>query len=321
MPTSTEIRQLNNGLYVEFRETHLGAYFVYSDYESTDKIPSDYMDKYYGNPAKKIPNHLWNQMVTFFMHYFNSGTEVECRYYYNPSTQVFLCLVADQVVGGASVAYDYSKPIYGLDGKSYDLATLVKDGYMMYAHFHLHPFDMANPSSIDDNNEMKTPALYGIVSIPTNRKSNYDYRIRTTVIANNGWENRRYFTDSWDFIELPTDSELQTYVEVPYAEICTTQVKKFVPIIAKQSKWLAPTKSQTFNYGYTAQPLSLKERVIRALENVAMVSGHTVADIEAILPEVLSELLQDEKAFTHPLFTLDRDINDFSDPFYYDAGV
>ena len=300
-----EIYQLSNGLYVEEKATEFGGYLVYSDYVDTDsnKINPAVMDAYQGSPQHKIPNRLWNRMVTFFMHYLADNTEVECRYYKRNSE--FICVVGNQSVTGASVTYNYALPLYGLDGIRYTTAQLVAEGWVLYAHFHLHPFDMPSPSGIDDTNEMGTPLLYGIISIPTDRKSTLDYRVRTTLVANNGYENRRYFPNSWDFIDLPVSTELQEYRPVSYDPVCETQVKRFVylaPVTTLYkggTKWLKPS---------TVSVKSLAEKLQDALEAILISDFQlTVTDIEKELPAVLSELLQSE------LFTYDAK---FTDPFY-----
>lgn len=320
--TEKKIYQLTNGLYVEEKATELGGYIVYSDYEDTqDPLKQDptIMDHYIGAPQHKIPNRLWNQMVTFFMHYLADGTEVECRYYKKNSD--FICVVGSQTVTGASVKYNYALPFYGLDGLVYTVESLVAGGWVLYAHFHLHPFDMPSPSSVDDNNEMKTPLLYGIISIPTNRASNKHYRIRTTVVAHNGYQNRRYFTHSWDFIQLPTDNEIQEYTEIAYAPVCESQVKRFIyqPVIQqgkwnKNSKWLKPADSVTYNY----QPKTLSERLQTVLENIMLSTPSiTLADIEKELPTVLSTLA----ATDSNLFTYDRyDSVDIADPYFWSGS-
>lgn len=319
--TVKNIYQLTTGLYVEEKKTELGGYIIYSDYEDkTDPNKQDpaIMNHFVGSPQHKIPNRLWNQMVTFFMRYLANNTEVECRYYKREAE--FICVVGNQTVTGASVKYNYDLPLYGLDGFMYTRESLVADGWVLYAHFHLHPFDMANPSSVDDANEMKTPLLYGIVSIPTGRASDHDYRIRTTVVAHDGYQNRRYFPQCWDFIELPVASEIQEYIDIPYAPICETQVKRFVytPHLQqtnwqKNSKWLKPASDVT--YTYTPKPLS--ERIKTALENIMLVSPSvTLADIEKELPAVLSELAATPKEDN--LFTFGRyDPVDIADPFFY----
>jgi hypothetical protein len=316
---TTEIHQLNTGHYIEEKVTELGSYFVYSDYTTDDKIDPAIMQCFVGNPQHKIPRRLWNQMVTFFMHYLAQGTEVECRYYKRDGD--FICVVGSQTVTGASVTYNYALPLYGLDGLQYTRESLVANGWVLYAHFHLHPFDMPSPSGVDDTNEMKTPLLYGIVSIPTGRQTDMDYRIRTTVVANNGYANYRYFPQAWDFIDLPVDSELQTYTHTAYAPVCETQVKRFVyqaPVWQKgntTTKWLQPAKSGVV---YTK---SLAEKLKTALENIMLANPSvTVADIEKELPAVLSDLLTADVQYAD-LFTYDRyNSVDVADPFYYGSG-
>lgn len=319
--TEKNIYQLTTGFYVEEKTTELGGYIVYSDYEEkndpTRQDPS-IMDHYIGAPQHKIPNRLWNQMTTFFMHYLADGTEVECRYYKKNAD--FICVVGNQSVTMASVTYNYALPLYGLDGMLYTRESLVADGWVLYAHFHLHPFDMPSPSGVDDKNEMSTPLLYGIISIPSNRASDMHYRIRTTVVAHDGYQNRRYFPQSWDFIDLPVDSEIQQYEEIAYAPICETQVKRFVyqaPLQTKwnkNSKWLQPTTGSTYTY----KPQMLAQRLTTVLENIMMVSPSiTVADIEKELPAVLAELAKAD-AEVSELFTYDRyDSVDIADPYFY----
>lgn len=317
---TTEIYQLNTGHYIEEKVTELGSYFVYSDYTTDDKIDPAIMQCFVGNPQHKIPRRLWNQMVTFFMHYLAQGTEVECRYYKRDGD--FICVVGSQTVTGASVTYNYALPLYGLDGLQYTRESLVANGWVLYAHFHLHPFDMPSPSGVDDTNEMKTPLLYGIVSIPSKRESDQHYRIRTTVVANNGYANYRYFPQAWDFIDLPVDSELQTCIHTAYAPICETQVKRFVyqaPLQqtkwTKNSKWLQPAKSDVV---YKTKPKNLAERLSTVLQDLLYSdSTITVADIEKELPAVLSDLLTADAQYAQ-LFTYDS--VDVADPFYYGSG-
>lgn len=320
------IYQLTTGIYVEEKQTELGGYIVYSDYQDTsdpNKQDPAIMDHFVGEPQHKIPNRLWNQMVTFFMHYLQDGTEVECRYYKRDAE--FICVVGNQTVTGASVKYNYDLPLYGLDGFMYTRESLVADGWVLYAHFHLHPFDMANPSSTDDygvdskGGELKLPLLYGIISIPTDRASNHHYRIRTTVVAHDGYQNRRYFTQSWDFIDLPTPNEIQQYEHIAYAPACESQVKRFVyqPVQTnwqKTSKWLKPAQSGIV---YSTPSTNLHERLSRALQNVLLADSMiTIADIEKELPAVLSELAATPKEDN--LFTFDRyDSVDIADPFFY----
>ena len=319
--TTTEIYQLNNGFYIEEKRSELGSHFVYSDFETDDKIDPAIMTQFVGNPQHKIPRRLWNQMVTFFMHYLADGTEVECRYYKRNAD--FICVVGNQSVTGASVAYNYALPLYGLDGVQYTRESLVADGWVLYAHFHLHPFDMPSPSGVDDTNEMKTPLLYGIISIPTKRASEQHYRVRTTVVAHNGYANYRYFPQSWSFIDLPVDSEIQIYTHTPYAPICETQVKRFVytpPTYRKgHTKWLLPAVAQGdfTTYSHTT-PKNLSERLTKALESVLfMDSSVTIADIEKELPAVLSELV----AADAQLFTYDNthDVVDVNDPYFWSS--
>lgn len=324
MSTTTEkkIFQLYNGLYIEEKATELGGYMVYSDYLDTDPVNKKQdplvMDHFIGAPQHKIPRRLWNQMTTFFMHYLADGTEVECRYYKKNAD--FICVVGNQSVTMASVTYNYALPLYGLDGMLYTRESLVADGWVLYAHFHLHPFDMPSPSGVDDKNEMSTPLLYGIISIPSNRASDMHYRIRTTVVAHDGYQNRRYFPQSWDFIDLPVDSEIQQYEEIAYAPICETQVKRFVyqPVQTgkwnKNSKWLQPATGSTYTY----KPQTLAQRLTTVLENIMMVSSSiTVADIEKELPAVLAALSKVD-AEVSELFTYDRyDSVDVVDPYFY----
>lgn len=329
MSTTTEknIYQLRNGFYVEEKTTELGGYVVYSDYEDTtdsNKQNPAIMDHFVGSPQHKIPNRLWNQMVTFFMRYLADNTEVECRYYKKGSD--FICVVGNQSVTGASVKYNYDLPLYGLDGFMYTRESLVADGWVLYGHFHLHPFDMPSPSGVDDHGadgkggELKLPLLYGIISIPTGRASDHHYRIRTTVVAHDGYQNRRYFPQSWDFIDLPVASEVQEYTAIAYAPVCESQVKRFAyqaPLQqtkwTKNSKWLQPATTTT-----TYQPKSLAERLQTALETILMYSaGTTVADIEKELPTVLAALAADD-AQASALFTYDRyDSVDVADPYFY----
>jgi len=326
MTTTTQknIYQLTTGLYVEEKRTELGGYIIYSDYEDkTDPNKQDpsIMDHFIGAPQHKIPRRLWNQMVTFFMHYLSNGTEVECRYYKRGGE--FICVVGNQSVTGASVTYNYALPLYGLDGLLYTRESLVEDGWVLYAHFHLHPFDMADPSGVDDKNEMGTPLLYGIISIPTGRQSDYHYRVRTTVVAHDGYQNRRYWTQSWDFIDLPVNSEIQEYTVVPYAPVCESNVKRFVYQPLQQgkwqnnSKWLQPASGTTYTY----QPKTLAERLKTALENIMLINPSvSIADIEKELPAVLSDLLATDKKYDD-LFTYDRyDSVDVADPFFYGSG-
>jgi hypothetical protein len=252
------------------------------------------------------------------MHYLAQGTEVECRYYKRGGE--FICVVGSQIVADASVTYNYALPLYGLDGSMYTRESLVAGGWVLYAHFHLHPFDMPSPSGIDDTNEMKTPLLYGIISIPMGRQTDMDYRVRTTVVANNGYQNYRYFPQAWDFIDLPVYSELQTYVHTAYAPVCETQVKRFVyqaPVWQKgktATKWLQPAGGTTYTY----QPKSLAEKLTAALENIMLASPSiTVADIEKELPAVLSDLLTADIQYAD-LFTYDS--VDVADPFFYGSG-
>lgn len=318
--TTTDIWQLRNGLYIEPKTTELGGHYVYSEYEDTndpDKIDPAIMQEFEGNPQNKIPNHLWNQMVTFFIHYLEQKTEVECRYYKRGAD--FICVVGSQSVTGGSVTYDYALPLYGLDGIRYTRESLVAEGWILYGHFHLHPFDMPSPSGIDDTNEMKTPLLYGIISIPTGRKSSMDYRIRTTLVANNGYQNYRYFPKSWDFIELPINDELQTYTHTAYAPICESQVKRFIytpqhiTYAVGSTKWLQPTLPVQGGIVYSTTPKDLSERLSRALQNVLLADSKiTVADIEKELPAVLSDLLTESQY--SELFTYDVDV---ADPYYY----
>jgi hypothetical protein len=179
---------------------------------------------------------------------------------------------------------------------------------------------MPNPSSVDDTDEMNTPLLYGIISIPSGRASNKHYRIRTTVVAHDGYQNRRYFPQSWDFIDLPVASEIQEYRDISYAPICETQVKRLVytpPLQQaqwnKNSKWLQPAGGSTT---YTYQPKTLFERLTIVFENLMMTNPSiTVADIEKELPTVLAAL-----ATENTLFTYDRyDSVDVADPFFYDS--
>ncbi len=328
MTTTTQknIYQLTTGHYVEEKTTELGGYIIYSDYQDKsdpNKLDPVVMDQYVGAPQQKIPNRLWNQMVTFFFHYLADGSEVECRYYKKSSE--FLCLVGNQSVTGASVKYNYDLPLYGLDGLMYTRESLVADGWVLYAHFHLHPFDMADPSGVDDKNEMGTPLLYGIISIPSQRASDHQYRVRTTVVAHDGYENRRYWTQSWDFIDLPTTSEIQQYVHIDYAPVCEFQVKRFVwqaPLQQakwnKNSKWLQPALPAQGGIVYSTQPKNLAERLSRALQNVLLADSNiTIADIEKELPAVLSDLLTVDSQ-TSELFTYDRyDSVDVADPFFY----
>ncbi len=327
MTTTTQknIYQLTTGHYVEEKTTELGGYIIYSDYQDKsdpNKLDPVVMDQYVGAPQQKIPNRLWNQMVTFFFHYLADGTEVECRYYKKGSE--FLCLVGNQSVTGASVKYNYDLPLYGLDGLMYTRESLVADGWVLYAHFHLHPFDMADPSGIDDKNEMGTPLLYGIISIPSNSPAQH-YRVRTTVVAHDGYENRRYWTQSWDFIDLPTTSEIQQYIHIAYAPVCESQVKRFVwqaPLQQakwnKNSKWLQPASSQTI---YSYQPKTLSEKLQTALENVLIMNpSTTLAELEALLPSVLDSVRDRGIQESASLFTYDRyDSVDVADPFFYDS--
>jgi hypothetical protein len=314
-----EIYQLTDGTYVEAKETEFGQYVIYSDYEEeydpTKHVDESILDMYVGKPQDKIPNRLWNQMVTFFMYYLAQGTEVECRYYKKDNE--FICVVSNQTVTQVGVNYDYTKPIYGLDGKEYTRESLVKDGWVLYAHFHLHPFDMANPSSIDDNGangaggELKLPLLYGIVSIPTDRASDKHYRIRTTVVAHNGIKNRRYFTNSWDFIELPTEQEVHAYTQVPYADICKTQVKRFVYTPAK---FKSVSKKQGANIKLTQRYLptgttNLQHSLTIMLESL-LYNGYTIKELEQELSGVMANLSQSEEL----------DMYELVDPFYYNGG-
>jgi len=311
---TTNIWQLKNGLYIEPKIAELGGHYVYSDYIDNDdpnKIDPAIMQEFEGNPQNKIPNHLWNKMVTFFVHYLEQRTEVECRYYKRGSN--FICVVGSQLVTGGSVAYNYNLPFYDLDGVLYTRESLVDNGWILYGQFHLHPFDMPSPSSVDDTNEMKTPLLYGIISIPHGRLSTMDYRIRTTLVANNGHENYRYFPQSWDFIDLPINDELQTYTHTAYAPICESQVKRMVyrpqqvTYAVGSTKWLQPIQS-----GVTAK--SLSERLVVALRNILLADSKiTVGDIEKELPAVLSELLTEDSKYSE-LFTYDVDV---ADPYYY----
>lgn len=137
MITTKDIHQLNTGHYIEEKTTELGSYFVYSDFEADDKIDPAIMQHFVGNPQHKIPRRLWNQMVTFFMHYLAQGTEVECRYY--KRNNEFICVVGSQIVAGASVDYDYTKPLYGLDGLQYTRESLVADGWIFVCTFSSTP--------------------------------------------------------------------------------------------------------------------------------------------------------------------------------------
>ena len=337
--TKTDIWQLTNGFYIEPKTTELGEHYVYSDFvdnDDPDKLDPAIMQCFIGKPRHKIPRRLWNQMVTFFMHYLAQGTEVECRYYKRHSE--FICVVGSQSVAGASVTYNYALPLYGLDGVRYTRESLVADGWILYGHFHLHPFDMPSPSGVDDTNEMKTPLLYGIISIPTGKRTNMDYRIRTTVVASNGDHNYRYFPDAWDFIELPADSELQTYTHVPYSPICESQVKRYVytaPLTTYSyagctTKWLGSTQSQG-GVVYSTAPKNLAERISRALESVLLAdSAIKVSDLERELPAVLSDLLNDEIAEEARYGSYDsyygsnlitHDNADLNDPYHFNSGV
>ena len=312
--TTKKIYQLYNGLYVEEKQTEFGGYMVYSDYLDTDPVNKKQdpaiMDHYVGAPEHKIPNSLWNQMVTFFMRYLADNTEVEARYYKKGSD--FICVVANQSVTGVSVKYNYALPFYGLDGSLYTREQLVADGWVLYAHFHLHPFDMANPSSVDDADEMGIPLLYGIISIPSARASDHGYRIRTTVVAHNGYQNKRYWTQAWDFIDLPTDNEIQQYTYTAYAPVCESQVKRFVHVAPpiQKSRYLQPVT-------YTHQPKSLADKVQTALETIMLYNaGVTVTDIEKVLPTVLAALSD-----TDALFTYDRyNSVDVADPYFWSGS-
>lgn len=292
-----DIYQLPTGFYIEEKVDTLGSYLKYSDYE----IQGDHildprlMDSYDSHPPAKIPLYLWDQMVSLFMYYVEQHTEVQARFYIRGDE--FLCIVPKQKVTGGSVDYDYTQPLVDINGWAYTAQELAEDGWYLFGHFHLHPFDMANPSGQDDKNELDTPALFGIISLPPKRAAN-EYRIRTTVVANNGDRNRRYETNPWDFIELPTQAYIQTYdLEAWYSEDVLEQVSKVTyaaPLPYNPNKAIVP-----FNYIKREENLALQQQIKQKFAELLIENPDiTTSDIVLEMYAAVAAIRQEEQAFT-----------------------
>lgn len=263
------VYQLKNGLFVEQAKDEYGTRLVLSDHTISNAYDTSALDTYVTQPKHKIPLQLWNQLISFFMHFKRQRLEVQARIYKRDGEE-FICCVPYQEVENSYLRYDYNKGLMSLDGRSWTLKELVAQGWIAYAHIHLHPFDMADPSQIDDKNELDTPLLYGIVSIPTHRQSENTYRIRMTIVANNGVINRRYKVNSPSLIAFTSSSEIQEYTEVPYSTNCLSLVNRFKLKINNLSV-LTPSKldaslNLTFELACLLQYFS-KEEIAAALKS------------------------------------------------------
>lgn len=294
--TSIPIYQLPTGFFVEEKVDSLGSYMKYSDYEIQGKHVIDLrvMDAYDPHPPHKIPLDMWDQMVSLFMYYVGQHTEVQARFYVRDSE--FICIIPKQKVTGGSVDYDYTQPLIDIDGNYYTAEWLAENGFYLFGHFHLHPFDMPNPSGQDDKNELDTPALFGIVSLPPKRASN-EYRIKTTVVANNGDRNRRYDVNPWDFIELDSQSFIQTYEDSWFSSDVLDQVTKVTyaaPLPYNANKTLAP-----FHYVKREENLALQGLIKAAFETILLENSDiTTSDIVLEMYSAVAAIRKQEEAYT-----------------------
>lgn len=299
----TKIYQLKTGFFVEDRIDTLGSYLKYSSYELEDDNVLDpaLMDIYDSHPPYKIPLEMWDQMVTLFMYYVSQHTEVQARFYVRDSE--FICIVPKQKVTGGSVDYDYTQPLYDISGNSYTIEWLAENDFVLFGHFHLHPFDMADPSGTDDKNELDTPALFGIISLPAKRNSN-EYRIKTTVVANDGYRNRRYHVNPWEFINLKEKNYIQTHQASWFSEKVLTQVSKFtyVPPTYHAGRAIVPHTT----YKKREENIGLQQLLAEAFQDILMQNSNlTTSDIALEMYSALSLVRKQEELFTYDIDNYD----------------
>lgn len=226
---------LTNGRLVELHEDLIGKYLRYLSFN--DGLDPEVMRVYEVNKHNpyKVDRDTWDQLVSFFMYYANKRLEVQARILFrtasrNDGRYNHIVIVPNQVLTGGSVTYDYDyKKIYDLDGNEYSsYQELVELGYSTLVHVHLHPFDMPLPSGIDDINELPDPIFYSIISLPNERKPN-QYRVTSSVVANNGEKNVRYHIEPWTLYAIEENTNIWTYEQIEYSPIVHNQIVDKLP--------------------------------------------------------------------------------------------
>jgi hypothetical protein len=280
-----DIAVLENGLLVKAKNDVLGSYLQVGQVTHPQGLPNSVLNQYLIHEnGEHIDLETWNQMVSFFMYYAAKNLEVQARVYSRflatpqDDLPTYIVVVPKQTLSAAAVVYDYSQGMIDLDGYEYTSNSLQDLGYICFGHFHLHPFDFPNPSTQDDANELGDTGLYGIISLPNPRLAQ-QYRIRMTMVANNGATNRRYSVDPWELVALPVTDYIQTYTPVGYTSLAHDMIvgRLVVPLEPTYS-WTNKTGVVTAKTFRSNTPRVTPQALLKELEALIAKYGLTAVD-------------------------------------------
>jgi hypothetical protein len=223
----------------------LATEYPYGSYIARDTTPEEgglefealnYLDP---NPdLPKIPQQLFRKLSKFFYDYASKSLEVHARVVYNPRDKSFRVFVPTQTIAGASV--DHFEYSHAVDLETGESVSLPHKDYATLWQFHVHPFAMPGPSSIDDNGfpnqpgtgELDRPGGYGIFSCWNKNKDGYAiFTLRCNVVVSDGFKtrNKRLDIATSDVVEGVEDGEQILVYNVPYSELAHSVVSRYIP--------------------------------------------------------------------------------------------
>lgn len=188
---------------VNGRRVKVAQEYPYGSYIAADLSPEEGGLEYsaldylaVSEELPKVPKRLFDRVIKFFYDYASQGLEVHARVVYNPRSKEFKVFIPTQTITGASVEqYDYTQAI---DLETGEKTALPHKHFATLWQWHVHPFNLPDPSSIDDDGipgqpgtgELDRPGGYGVASTWRKREGFMCCTLRCTVVVSDGFGKR-----------------------------------------------------------------------------------------------------------------------------------